>query len=169
VKKCVQCGQTLSDDTKFCFKCGGSSFEQAVEPDAGAQPAASYYQQPTQAVQPAQPAQQQTYQQPVQPAYQQPVYQQPAYQQQGSNNEPVSVGMFFLSLFLMNIPLVNLIYFIVLAAGKSFKKSLSNFGKAALIWWIISFVISIIILIASWSTIASIFEYVGNSGYYYGY
>lgn len=68
MKRCVQCGQTLGDESTFCNNCGGGNFEPIA--DAGGYQQApnqqgGYYQQPNQ---------QQYYQQPG---------QQPYYPQQG--------------------------------------------------------------------------------------
>lgn len=136
MKKCTQCGQTLSDETKFCYKCGGSDFENAAESGGGQQPAQPAYQQPT-------------YQQPVyqQPAYQQPA--QPAYYQKPvtGSSETVSVGMNFLFLFLASIPLVNIIFAIVIAASSQ-KRSYKNLGLAWLIYLAVQIVFGIIIFFA---------------------
>src|SRR5690606_21578130 len=138
VKKCTQCGQMLNDETKFCFKCGGSNFEQAEE--AGG----TYQQQQPQ----QQPPQQSYYAQPSQQSYytQPPSYQpQPAYQHAASN-EVVSTGMYFLFLFISFIPLVNLIFAIIVAASSGFKRSYRNLAKA----WLILFVIFLILSIVSY-------------------
>ncbi len=34
MKKCTNCGQTQSDDVKFCYNCGGGDFEAASEEGA---------------------------------------------------------------------------------------------------------------------------------------
>jgi hypothetical protein len=138
VKKCTQCGQMLSDETKFCFKCGGSNFEPAEE-------AVGTYQQTQQ------PPQQSYYEQPPQQSYytQPPSYQpQPAYRHP-VNDEVVSTGMNFLFLFISYIPLVNLIFAIVVAASSGFKRSYRNLAKA----WLILFVILLILSIISYFVI----------------
>jgi hypothetical protein len=180
MKKCTQCGQELSDDTKFCFKCGGSNFE-PIEEAAGTyqqpiqQPPQQVPQQPPQQSyyaqqQPAQPYRQapaQSYQQPA--SYQQPSYQQPpAYQAQPvyNNNEPVTIGNYLLFFLLMCIPIFNIVYFIIVAVGgPKYKKSLSNFARAGLIWGAIILVIYIVLIIVFGATLFSTF----NGGGYYGY
>ena len=116
VKKCIQCAQTLTDETRFCFKCGGANFEPVAEQGG--------YQSPT-------------YQQPVINTYiQQPGYQQgqPMY----ASNEPVTVGNFMVFFLLMCIPIFNIVYFIMVAVGgPKYKTSLTNFARAGLIWGLI--------------------------------
>jgi heme A synthase len=147
VKRCTQCGQTLGDETKFCFKCGGANFE-AVS-DAGS------YQQPPQ---PSQP-QQSYYQhapQPSQPAYNNAYYQQPS----GGSSETVSVGMNFLFLFLAGIPLVGLIYAIVIAASSQ-KRSYKNLGIA----WLILFAVQVVMAVIAYFTLRQLLaDLISNFG-----
>jgi hypothetical protein len=76
LKRCVQCGQTLTDEAGFCHQCGGSNFEPVADSGGYQQPPQTeYYQQPIE-----QPVQQQYYQQPVQQPVQQQYYQQPGQQ-----------------------------------------------------------------------------------------
>jgi hypothetical protein len=184
VKKCTQCGQILNDDTKFCFKCGGSNYEpieeavstdqqdQPVQPPQEAQPVQSYYAQLAQPVQPpdqpAQPPQNSYYAppaQPVQPAYQQqPSHQQqtsyqpqPAYQQPVKNGT-VSVGMNFLFVFLTFIPIVGLIFAIIVAASSGFKKSYQNLARAWLIGFAILVILSIVVSIVMHAYIQDIID-----------
>ena len=89
MKKCIQCGQTLTDETAFCHQCGGNNFEPIAEAGSYQQPPQTdYYQQPPQQIEYyQQPGQQSYYQQPGQQPGQQPYYQQPGqqpyYPQQG--------------------------------------------------------------------------------------
>ena len=141
MKRCIQCGQTLTDETRFCFKCGGGNFEPTA--DAGG------YKPPT-------------YQQPVINTYiQQPAYQaQPAY----VNNEPATVGNFLIFFLLMLVPIFNLVYLIIVAVGgPRYKRSMTSFARALLIWAAIMiglYVILILIFgVAFWSFL--------GGGYYY--
>ena len=157
MKKCTQCGQILSDDTKFCFKCGGSNYEPAEEA-SGTYQQPSSYQQPVQ--QPPQP-QQSYYTQ--QPSYQQtPAYQaQPAYQAPGSydNSQPAKIGTYLLFFLLMLIPIFNIVWLIIVAiGGPKHNKSLSNFVRAALIWGAIIFVVYLILFAILGSFIADFFN-----------
>ncbi len=141
VKKCTQCSQILSDDTKFCFKCGGGNYEPVIE--SGGDYQQPTYQQPSQQPQP----QQSYYTQ--QPAYQQPAaYQTTTTYQQSSGDRPVSIGMYILFFILSAIPLVNLIFAIVVAASSGFQKSYRNLAKAWLILLVIGIVLSIVLSIA---------------------
>ena len=77
---CSNCGNQISDGSRFCGVCGTP-----VEAAPQQQPVQAQPEQPQPQIQPEQPVYQQpVYQQPVyqQPAYQQPVYQQPTYQQE---------------------------------------------------------------------------------------
>jgi hypothetical protein len=158
MKKCTQCGQTLNDDVKFCFKCGGGNFEPASEIS---QPT---YQQPTY----QQPTyQQQSYQQ---PSYQQPTYQrtQPSYQPQQAiydNNEPATIKDYLLFFLQMLVPIWNIIKMIMVAVGgPKYKKSMTNFVRASLIWGAIIFVLYIILFAIFGSLFYSMFS---DFGYYY--
>lgn len=61
--------------------------------------------------------------------------------------EPVSMGEWIISMLLMCIPCINIIMMFVWAFGGSAKKSKSNFFKAALIWYAISFVFVILFVV----------------------
>jgi hypothetical protein len=142
VKRCIQCGQTLTDETRFCFKCGGGNFEPVAE--------AGGYQQPT-------------YQQPVINTYiQQPGYQtQPVY----ANNEPVTVGNFMIFFLLMLIPVFNIIYLIMVAVGgPRYKRSLTNFVRAAILWGVIIGVLYGLLMLIFGVALVNLF---GGGGYYY--
>jgi hypothetical protein len=160
VKKCTQCSQVLSDETKFCFKCGGAAFEPVADAGSGT------YQQPT--------APQQTYQQPpVQTSYQQPPQQpyypaQPAYQAQPAynNTEPATIGDFLLFFLFMIIPIWNIIYFIMLLVGSpKYKRSMVNFARASLIWGAIILAIYIILIIVFGAALFSMFGNLSSYGY----
>lgn len=156
VKKCTQCGQILTDETKFCFKCGGANFEPAAESGS--------YQQPAQQPPAQQPSYQQAYQQQT---YQQPPVQQPYRQAPAGGEETVSVGMNLLFLVLMSIPLVNLIYAIVIAASSN-KRSYKNLGIAGLIWIGISIVLGIIFSALIWGAVVNFID-TFRDGFNYSY
>lgn len=131
MKKCTQCGQTLSEETNFCFKCGGSSFDRVAEEGA---------------------EQQQTYQQPI---YQQPYQAQPVC----DNSEPATIGNFLIFNLLMLIPIFNIVYLIIVAVGgPSRKKSMVNYARASLIWIGIIIVLYIIIFAIVGASMFSIFS-----------
>lgn len=120
LKKCTQCGQDLSDDVRFCFRCGGSQFTPAA--DAAAQGPAS--------------------QPPYQPLYQPAVYQRTV------NNEPATIGDYLLFALFMIIPVFNLVYLIVVAVGgPKYKKSMTNYARATLILMAISLALLLVFLI----------------------
>lgn len=79
-------------------------------------------------------------------AGQQPVY--PVRQQPDQELEPpVTVGSWLISMLLMCIPCVNIVLMFVWAFSSSESKSKSNFFKAALIWYGIALVLTIIMTI----------------------
>lgn len=53
-----------------------------------------------------------------------------------------SVGSWMLTLFIIGIPVVNLIYLLVLAFGSSATPSKRNFARATLIWALIALVVT---------------------------
>jgi hypothetical protein len=77
--------------------------------------------------------------------------------------EPVSFGDWMLTILLMFIPCVNIIMMFVWAFGSSTKKSKSNFFKAALVWYLIVIVLTIVAVVAFGVSFASLY----NSGMYY--
>lgn len=90
-----------------------------------------------------------TYQQ--QGAYQQSaVYQQPidTNYQSTELEEPISMGHWLVCMLIGLIPCVGVVMMFVWAFGSGEKKSKSNFYKAALIFFLASTVISIIMLVA---------------------
>ena len=140
---CKNCGQQMDDFALACPKCGAASTAQTPPPP----PPAQQYQQPA-----YQPPQYQA------PQYQAPVYQQP-YQAQPVADVP-SGGLKFLSFC---IPLVGLILYLTWKDQKPI--SAKAMGKAALIGFIVSFVLSIAYYIIVFVIIgaASSYEY---SSYY---
>ena len=88
----------------------------------------------------------------IQPDYVQPGYQQP----ENTLEEPVTLGEWMVSFLLMLIPCVNIILMFVWAFSNSEKKSKSNFFKAALIWYGICMVLSVIMVFAMGIGVASV-------------
>ena len=126
---CRYCGTENPDGALTCVNCDAeiAPAEQPVE----------------EIVDPVyQPVQQPAYQPVAQPVYQ-PVAQ-PAQTMAPQKDETVSFGDWFLTIFLMNIPIVNFIMTLVFAFSRKKKKSKSNFFKANLLWMVISCVLSII-------------------------
>ncbi len=60
--------------------------------------------------------------------------------------EPVGLWEWFGLIFLLAIPIVNIVVMIVFACGVG-KPSLVNFGRASLIWFAIFFVLGVILSI----------------------
>ena len=63
------------------------------------------------------------------------------------NNEPVTVGDWLLTYFLLSLPVVNLIMLLVWAFNQNEKQSKSNWAKAFLIWTLIVTFIYLLILV----------------------
>ena len=166
-KICSSCGAELEDSATFCGKCGKpvSLFTpqpEAAQTTSGDMPAAEDFSAQQQYQQQYQ--QQPQYQQPYggqQQYQQQPQYQQPYNQSQymGLNEtvfspyergeKPVTIGQWMITTILLSIPVVGLIYFIILLiGGPNTKKSLTNFARASLIWFLIAFAICLIAVLA---------------------
>lgn len=64
---------------------------------------------------------------------------------QDNDNTPVSVGEWMLTLFLTFIPLVNFIMLLIWAFSSATSPSKANWAKAALLWMLIFFAISIVL------------------------
>lgn len=128
------------------------------------QPQQTYQQQP---YQPQQPYQQYQPQQSYQPYPQQPYQQQQPYQMgEGELEEPVSFADWMISMLIMMIPCVNIVMIFVWAFGSGTKKSKSNYFKAALVWGLISVVLTFVLMIA----FGAIFASMDTGSYnYYGY
>lgn len=140
---CKSCGQQMDDFALACPKCGAASTTQAPPPP----PPTQQYQPPA-----YQPPQYQA------PQYQAPVYQQP-YQAQPVADVP-SGGMKLLSFC---IPLVGLILYLTWKDQKPI--SAKAMGKAALIGFIVSFVLSIAYYIIVFVVIGASSSY-NYSSYY---
>ncbi|MHA7581681.1 hypothetical protein ACX12E_14980 [Paenibacillus vandeheii] len=72
--------------------------------------------------------------------------------------QPVSFGSWMLTLFLMMIPLVNIIMLFVWAFGDS-NPSKANYAKAALLWAAIGIVIWILLVVLGVSAAVSDLNY----------
>ena len=84
-----------------------------------------------------------------QPVNQQPVYQQPM------GEQPVELGEWVLTLFLAAIPIVGLVMLCVWGFGSNSAESKKNWAKAALIWKVIGWVISILFYVLYFSALIS--------------
>ena len=100
-----------------------------------------------------QPNYNQNYQQPYNQNYQQ------SYQGDSDLEEPVTFGDWMLTMIVMMIPCVNLIMMFVWAFGSGTKKSKANYFKAMLVWTLIWFVLSMVMMIGLGATIASMSSY----------
>ena len=166
---CGKCGKPVSLFTPQPEAAQTTSGDMPAAEDFSAQQQyqQQQYQQPQSQYQQPYGGQQQ-YQQ--QPQYQQPynqnmnayaqsanVYNQSQYM--GLNEtvfspyergeKPVTIGQWMITTILLSIPVVGLIYFIILLiGGPNTKKSLTNFARASLIWFLIAFAICLIAVLA---------------------
>lgn len=127
---CSKCGAQVSDGVKFCTSCGTSisSVQQSqVAP-----------QQHSVAPPPVQPFQQQSAT-PPSPQPQAAVY----------TEEPITTGGYIGILFLMMIPIVNVLCLIVWACGGCNKRNKTNLSRAMLVWMLISAILGGIVTLVS--------------------
>lgn len=133
--KCIQCGVDLPEGAKFCSGCG-----------AAIVPAADIPTETTTREVPAQPA-------PAPAAAPQANEDTPP--APGSRYEPVSTKGFIGIMFLMLIPLVNLLLLLVWAFGGCRKVNKQNFAKAMLVWMLIGIGLSIVFGLIFWTMLPS--------------
>ena len=84
----------------------------------------------------------------AQPQYQQQQFQQPQYQQYpprqiSFEREATSTGKWVLTLFLVCIPILNIILMFVWAFGASTEPSKKNWARANIIWAVIGIIVTI--------------------------
>ena len=162
---CAACGKPVSLFTPQPEQAQTTSGDMPAAEDFGAMQQQQYQQQPYGGQQYQQPYGQPQYQQQYQDPYQNMnayaqsanVYNQSQYMglneqvfsPYSQGEQPVSVGQWMLTMLLFCIPIVGIIYFIIIAiGGPRTKKSLTNFARAALIWYVILFVLYIVAFIA---------------------
>lgn len=75
----------------------------------------------------------------------------------GGESQPVSVGNWFLTFIVMCIPLVNIIMIFVWAFGGSTHKSKSNWARAALLLFVVVFLLWLLFFVALGVSVASAF------------
>ncbi len=125
---CPFCGATNNENTAFCVNCGADLSEN------------------------------QNSQQPVQQTVQQPAqYQAPQVDQPPVTNETVTVGQWMLTLFLLIIPVANIILTFVWAFSKGVKPSKRNFCKAMLVFELIGIIVGVVAVLSIIAVSGSIF------------
>lgn len=135
--KCTHCGVDLAEGAKFCSVCG------AVVTPAADTPAETTTDTPTQTTAREAPAQ--TVPAPAQKSCGETP---PA---PGSRYEPITTKGFIGIMFLMLIPLVNLLLLLVWAFGGCRKVNKQNFAKAMLVWMLIGVGLLIIFGLMFWA------------------
>lgn len=98
-----------------------------------------------------------------QPGYQ-PQQQYPlAPQAQRPADEPTTTGMWVLWLFLMTIPVVNIVLLCVFAFGSGSNEiSRRNWARAQLIWMLVAVVVTILAIVVFGVSLSSLTEYAEN-------
>lgn len=139
---CPNCKAQFPDGIVFCNNCG-SKLEAEIPVQQNAYQQQQYQQQSP------------VYQQPA------PAYQQPAAPAQNELTRPMRTGEFFLTTFLIGLPLVGFILCLVWAFGSSANENKRNFCRAQLIWVLIALVISILFGVIAAAVGASIIDEIG--------
>ena len=127
---CKNCGNQVTDGVRFCISCGAAM---TVE-----EPAIAATNTSPSPVAPVQPLQR-----PVQPA-QTPVQTRAEVYKE----EPVSTGGYFGIMFLLMIPLLNLLLLIIWACGGCRKVNKRNYARAVLLWFVVGSILSALIVLA---------------------
>ena len=65
------------------------------------------------------------------------------------NNDVVTTGNWIITYLIMCIPLINIIMLFVWAFGGGAQASKANWAKASLIWLVIVFILTLLVLAAS--------------------
>lgn len=117
---CSKCGMTNLVGTTYCTNCGKKFSDEDNGNNIQPQP------QPVAPVIPAAP---------VHYAESKP----------NSTEEPVTVGEWMLTTFILTIPLINIIMLFIWAFGDNAKKSKANFCKSYLIWMAIGIGINVLL------------------------
>lgn len=117
---CNSCGAIMDANSAFCANCGATKVN----------PVQQQYQSPPPGYVP--PVQQNYYQQPIQPNY------------QNDLTQPLGVGQYIGMMILSGIPLVGFILLLVWAFGSSVNKNKKNYARAVLIVGIIGGIIAAI-------------------------
>ena len=179
---CEKCGSLVSGDGGFCTSCGapmgnafGGSQSGGVDlSKGGSMPSTSDPVVPTPSGSSYQPIP--TYSQPQtnyqQPNYQQTNYSQPAYGQtvyanNNAQNQEMTVGQWFLTIFLSSLGIIGLILLFVWAFSADTPTSKKNYARAMLIMQAIAFVLSFIMVPIFFGIIYGVVEEIGSS--YMGY
>ena len=174
MKKCPNCNLYYDDSANVCSACNGALVDANAAPqaqpapqyeaqpaqqyEAPSEPAQYYAPQPTQPTQPTQPAYDYSQQQAqAQPQYQQQYYQpqqQQYYQPQNvapsydNTSKPVTVGKWVGLLILSEIPVVNIICWIVWLCSSTTNKSIKNFLVAEIVFYAIRIGIGVLALVS---------------------
>ena len=166
---CEKCVASIAPNEQFCTRCG-SPVPAAQQPvrkqPVNQQPVNQQYQRP----QYQQPQyQQQSRQNLYQQAPQKNAYPAPAPQQQSNVNleEHVSVGGWVGRMFLMMIPIVNIVLLFVWAFGDTKQYSLKTWAKAELIMVAIGIGIGILFVILLVAFGFNFLNFLKSSGRYY--
>lgn len=144
---CDKCGTLVSGEGMFCPNCG------SVLPGAVSlnKPASS--ENPSTNSGEAYPGGQQTYNQVPPNQSQMPVYPQNYNMGNTQEYEPMSVGAWIGTIFLMVVPMIGLIFLFIWAFDSSTKQPKKNFARAYLLIMAISIGLSILLSIMGFGMI----------------
>lgn len=177
MKKCPNCNLYYDDSADVCSACNGALVDANAAPqaqpapqyeapqyEAPSEPAQYYAPQPTQPAPEPQPQAQPAYdysqqQAQAQPQYQQQQYYQPQQQQQyyqpqnvapsyDNTSKPVTVGKWVGLLILSEIPVVNIICWIVWLCSSTTNKSIKNFLVAEIVFYAIKIGVVVLALVS---------------------
>ena len=176
---CDKCSVANDDSAVFCTGCGAvlpnsnaqekgvneANTEVFEQPQSYSQPQSTYAQQGPAYSQPQPP-----FVQPLgsQPAYSAPPYSQPYGYATFNENmlpeeyKPVTVWQYVGYSILFSLPIIGFIMILVTAFGSDKSKSLRNYAKSYLVFYVIAIVIVIAFSIIGVVTAATL-----GSGYYY--
>ena len=155
---CGKCGNQIDEGVKFCPACGTAVTSAAEVPDITEAPAQKTDDNKETRIigkVPGMPAESPA---PAETVTRPPLLEtqaQPACKDMppapGSRYEPITTKGFIGIMFLMLIPLVNLLLLLVWAFGGCRKVNKQNFAKAMLVWMLIGIGLSIVFGLIFWS------------------
>lgn len=166
---CDKCGSLVNGDGGFCPSCGaqmggidlskGGSMPSTSDSVVPTPTGSSYQPQPGYS-QPQSNYQQPNYQQ---TNYSQPTYGQTIYTNNNAQNQEMTVGQWFLTIFLSNLGVIGLILLFVWGFSADTPPAKKNFARAMLIMQAIAFVLSFILVPIFFGVIYGIVEDLGGS------
>ena len=163
---CDKCGSLVSGDGGFCPSCGAPmSSVGGVDLTMGS--SASGVPTPTGSSFSQQPGYTQSNY--SQPNYSQPTYGQTIYPQNNAQNQEMTVGQWFLTIFLSGLGIIGIILLFIWAFSADTPTSKKNYARAMLIFQAIALVLSFVLLPLLMGVVFSVAEGIGGSYMDYNY